>query len=72
MGLIGYFNKRVKLFTIWDIKLCQFTAMLVIIILIKLIPQIITLINSLNIWWYVAGCILAAIRPLYIMFLKKT
>ena len=67
MVLISYFNKRVKLFNIWDIKLCQLTAMLVIIILIKLIPQII----SLNIWWYVILLILAAIRPMYVMFFKK-
>ncbi|MCK4694537.1 MAG: hypothetical protein KAT74_02180 [Candidatus Cloacimonetes bacterium] len=67
MGLISYFNKRVKLFNIWDIKLCQLTAMLVIIILIILIPQII----SLNIWWYVILLILAAIRPMYVMFFKK-
>ncbi|MCK4312118.1 MAG: hypothetical protein KAW88_05225 [Candidatus Cloacimonetes bacterium] len=67
MGLIGYFNKRVKLFTIWDIKLCQLTAMMVMIILIKFIPQII----SLNIWWYVILLILAAIRPMHVMFFKK-
>ena len=67
MGLISYFNKRVKFFTIWDIKLCQLNAMLVIIILIKLIPQII----SLNIWWYVIFLVICAIRPIYAMFFKK-
>ncbi len=67
MKIISYFNQRLKLFTIWDIKLAQLAAMFVLIVLIKFIPQIITL----NIWWYVVGVILSAIRPLYVMFLKK-
>ena len=68
MKTISFFNQRLKLFTIWDIKLVQLAAMFVLIVLIKFIPQIITL----NIWWYVAGCILAGIRPMYVMYLKKT
>ena len=67
MKIISFFNQRLKSFTIWDIKLAQLAAMFVLIILIRFIPQIITL----NIWWYVAGVILSAIRPLYVMFLKK-
>ncbi len=67
MKIISYFNQRLKFFTIWDIKLVQLAAMFVLIVLIKFIPQI----TSLNIWWYVAGCILTAIRPVYVMFEKK-
>ncbi len=66
--MISFFNQRLKLFTIWDIKLVQLAAMFVLIVLIKFFPQIITL----NIWWYVAGCILSIIRPIYVMFIKKT
>ncbi|NQV17996.1 MAG: hypothetical protein HQ534_05575 [Armatimonadetes bacterium] len=65
--MIKFFNKRIRFFTIWDIKLAQLCAMLVIIILIKLIPAI----TSLSYWWYIILLILAAIRPLYIMFFKK-
>jgi hypothetical protein len=68
MKIVSYFNQRLKFFTIWDIKLAQLAAMFVLIVLIKFIPQIITL----NVWWYVAGCILSAIRPVYVMFMKKT
>ena len=67
MKIISFFNQRLKLFTIFDIKLAQLAAMFVLMVLIKFIPQIITL----NIWWYVAGAILTAIRPLYVTFLKK-
>ena len=66
MGMIKNFNKRIRFFTIWDIKLIQLCAMLVIIILIKLIPDII----SLSYWWYIALLVLAAIRPIYLMFFK--
>ncbi|MEA2096601.1 MAG: hypothetical protein U9P73_07925 [Candidatus Cloacimonadota bacterium] len=68
MIFINFFNNRVKEhFTIMDVKLAQLAAMFVLIILIKLIPEII----SLNYWIYIVGAILAAIRPLYVMFIKK-
>ncbi|MCD4797017.1 MAG: hypothetical protein K8R49_07620 [Candidatus Cloacimonetes bacterium] len=43
MKMISFFNQRLKLFTIWDIKLVQLAAMFVLIVLIKFFPQIITL-----------------------------
>ena len=66
MGMIKFFNKKIRFFTIWDIKLIQLYAMLVIIILIKLIPAI----TSLDYWWYIILLILTAVRPIYLMFLK--
>ena len=66
MEMIRNFNKRIRFFTIWDIKLIQLCAMLVIIILIKLIPEI----TSLSYWWYIVLLVLAAIRPIYLMFFK--
>ena len=68
MGFISYFNDRLKnYFTLWDIKLAQMAAMFFLIIIIKLIPEII----SLNYWFYIVGAILTAIRPLYLTFIKK-
>ena len=68
MFFIKFFNSRIKEhFTIMDIKLAQMAAMFVLIILIKLIPEII----SLNYWFYIVGAILTAIRPMYVMFIKK-
>ena len=68
MFFIKFFNSRIKEhFTILDIKLAQMAAMFVLIILIKLIPEII----SLNYWVYIVGAIISAIRPMYVMFMKK-
>jgi len=68
MFFIEYFNKRFKeYFTIWDVKLAQIAAMFLLIILIKLIPEIITL----NYWVYIVGLIITAIRLLYVLFIKK-
>ena len=68
MFFIKFFNSRIKEhFTILDIKLAQMAAMFVLIILIKLIPEII----SLNYWVYIVGAILTAIKPMYAMFIKK-
>ncbi|MCF7792991.1 MAG: hypothetical protein K9N09_03650 [Candidatus Cloacimonetes bacterium] len=65
--MIKYFNDRIKLFSIWDIKLAQMAAMCVMIILIKLIPQII----SLEYIWYILLAAIFGIRPLYLVFFKK-
>ncbi len=67
MELIKYFNSRIKLFSILDIKLAQLAAMFVMIILIKLIPQI----KSLSYRHYIIGAIISGIRPLYVVFFKK-
>ena len=68
MFFIKFFNNRIKEhFTIMDIKFAQMAAMFVLIIFIKLIPEII----SLNYWVYIMGLIISAIRPLYVMFIKK-
>jgi len=68
MVFFKYFNNRIKEhFTILDIKFAQMAAMFIIIILIKLIPEII----SLDYWVYIVGLIISAIRPMYVMFIKK-
>jgi hypothetical protein len=65
--MFKFFNSKVKLFTLMDIKLSQLAAMCVLIVLIKLIPEII----SLPIWIYICGAIVFAVRPLYLVFIKK-
>ena len=67
MGVINFFNERVKNLTIFDVKSAQACAMCVILIIAKLIPQIM----SINIWWFVVLLIIFAIRPMYVLFIKK-
>ena len=67
MGMIKFFNERIKFFTVFDIKLAQLAAMFVMIILIKLIPQII----DLDYWVYILGAIICGIRLVYVIFFKK-
>ena len=68
MGFVNYFNDRLKKhFTLWDIKLAQLAGMFFLIILIKLIPEII----SLDYWFYIVGAVLTASRPLYLTFIKN-
>ena len=67
MKLSAWMNDRIKRFTIFDIKLVQGAAMCVILIVVKLIPQILTI----NIWWFVVLAIVFAIRPLYLMYFSK-
>ena len=67
MTIFEDMNQRVKRLTIFDIKLVQVSGMLVILIIVKLIPQIMTL----SIWWFVALLVICAIRPLYVFYFKK-
>jgi len=67
MKIISWMNARVERFTIFDIKLVQGAAMCVILIIVKLIPQIITI----SIWWFVVLAIVFGIRPVYLMYFSK-
>ena len=67
MKIIDDMNNRVKKLNIFDIKLIQGCAMFAVLIIVKLIPQIMTI----NIWWFVVLLVLCAIRPLYVFYFKK-
>jgi hypothetical protein len=67
MCFMDFFHERVKRLTIFDVKLVQASAMCVILIIVKLMPQIMTI----NIWWFIVLLILFAIRPIYVFYLKK-
>ena len=67
MKIIDDMNSRVKKLNIFDIKLVQGCAMFVVLIIVKLIPQIMTI----NIWWFVVLLVICAIRPLYVFCIKK-
>ncbi|NOR18271.1 hypothetical protein GQ543_11270 [candidate division WOR-3 bacterium] len=67
MKIIQDMNERVRKLNIFDIKLVQGCAMFAVLIIVKLIPQIMTI----NIWWFVVLLVICAIRPLYVFCIKK-
>ena len=66
MSMIDYWNRKVKSFTIFDVKLAQGAAMAFALIIVKLFPQTM----SLSIWWFVAFAVVCALRPAYAMWGK--
>jgi len=66
MKFIDYWNRKVRNFTIFDVKLAQGAAMAFVLILVKFFPQI----TSLSIWWFVALAVICALRPAYAMWIK--
>lgn len=66
MALFVWMNNRINRFSIIDIKLVQGAAMCVMLIIVKLIPQIM----SISIWWFVLLAIVFAIRPMYVMYFR--
>ena len=66
MEIMKKMNQRVKKFNILDIKLAQGAAMSVMLIIVKVLPQIM----EVSIGWFVALAILCGIRPMYVFFIK--
>ena len=67
MGLLEDMDKRVKKFSLIDVKLAQVAAMFSTLIIAKLIPDIM----DLSIWWIAALLIICAIKPFYVFWFKE-
>lgn len=67
MNIIEYFNSRVKMMNIYDIKLIQGTTILLTLIIVRLIPQLM----NVDIRIYIVLLVLFLIRPLYVFFIRK-
>jgi len=65
--LISYFNNRVRMLTIFDIKLIQWAAIFVALITAKIFPRIM----DISILWFVALFVMSLIRPMYVFIIKK-
>ncbi len=65
--MIKYFNSRVKMLNIFDLKLLQATVIFFAIIIVKLIPRIL----EIDIWWFVVLLVLCLIKPFYVFFFRK-
>ena len=65
--MIKYFNSRVKMLNIFDLKLLQATVMFLAIIIVKLIPRIL----EIDIWCFVVLLVLCLIKPFYVFFFRK-
>ncbi|MCM2273066.1 MAG: hypothetical protein NDJ18_10995 [candidate division Zixibacteria bacterium] len=68
MTLTEFFKARTARLNMLDIKLAQGAAMCVMVIIIKLFPDIL----QIEMWWFVLVAALLELRPLYVFFLKKS
>ncbi|HNR29866.1 MAG TPA: hypothetical protein PKI11_03155 [Candidatus Hydrogenedentes bacterium] len=64
---IAFWNRQVRKFTIYDVKLAQTGAMAFALIIAKIFPCIL----AISIWWFVAALILCMIRPCYVILFKN-
>lgn len=64
MGRFGWMNERVRRFGIWEMKLAQGAAIFLALIVVKLVPQILTV----SVWWFVILAALCAIRPICVFY----
>ena len=64
---VDYWDRKVKLFGIVEIKLVQGATIAATLILVKLVPQIL----SLSIWWFVALLVICAVPVHYVLWFKN-
>ncbi len=67
MNIISYFNKRMKLMNILDLKLAQIVSALVMWVVIKIFPVL----TKVDYVWLIIPIVLISIRLFYIVFAKK-
>lgn len=64
---IDYWNRKVRTLTIFDLKLIQVYSMALILIVVKLFPQIM----NPSIWWFVAAAIVCGLRVIYVFWIRQ-
>lgn len=67
MNIISYFNKRMKLMNILDLKLAQIVSALVMWVVIKIFPVL----TKVDYIWLIIPIVLISIRLFYVVFTKK-
>lgn len=66
MSWMDFWDRKVKQFSIWDVKVAQIWTAGWVLILIKIFPQII----ELSVWWFVGVLVLCLPRLVYIVWLR--
>ena len=66
MGFIESMNERVKRLGILDMKLAQGAAIFFALIIVKLVPEILTI----SVWWFVALSVVFAVRPTRVFYAR--
>ena len=64
---IDYWNRRVKQFTIWDLKLAQFASAMFMLVVAKLFPKIM----DLSVWCFAALAVACVPRLAYVVWIKR-
>ena len=67
MNIIDNMNQRVSKLSVFDVKLAQFSAIFLTLIVVKILPEI----TNINMWWFIGLLILSAIKPVYAFFFKQ-
>jgi len=65
--LVEYWNRKVKRFTIWDVKLVQVASAMLMLIIVKVFPGIM----NLDVWWFVAIALACVPRLAYVLWIKS-
>lgn len=64
---INYWDRKVKKFGIFEVKMVQGAAIGATLIVVKLFPQIL----GLSLWWFVALVVICGLEVHYVLWLKK-
>tara|TARA_Y100000310_G_C20257303_1_gene611962 strand:- start:171 stop:377 length:207 start_codon:yes stop_codon:yes gene_type:complete len=68
--MINWFNKRVKRMDVWDIALVKFAVAAFVLFVITIWPAAMTLVHSVNPWYFLIAMVILAARPWYRVYIK--
>jgi len=64
MSMFEYFDSRAKKLGIVDTKLVQGASMFLALVIVKLVPEIL----SVSVWWFAGLSLACAVRPMFVFF----
>ena len=64
---VDFWNRIVRKFTIYDVKLAQLWAAAWTMVFVKIFPQIV----QISVWWFVLMAVLCAPRLFYVAFFRE-
>lgn len=67
MTFSSFFRERLSRLNMLDLKLAQAAAMCVMVILVKLVPDIL----KINIWWFILLAVILGFRPIYVFYRRR-
>jgi len=67
---MGFFNDKVRKMDFWDVGLTKLSTAAFVLFIITIWPAAMSLVSSINPWYFLIALVILAARPFYRVYLK--